>query len=49
MVRATATQNIVDTAMAPYKAVLKDMKKRWTQLPITMFLKQNDSPGPSTV
>lgn len=40
MVRANAAQNGIDSVMAPYKAVLKDMKQRQGQLPITMFLQK---------
>lgn len=47
MVRAIAAQNGIDSVMAPYKAVLQDMKKRRVQLPITMFLQKRGGPANS--
>ena len=46
MVRAIVAQNAIDIAMAPYKAVLNDMKKRRAQFSITMFLQRTNIPGP---
>lgn len=47
MVRAITAQNTIHAAMAPYRAILSDMKRQRVQLPITMFLETSQPQVPS--